>query len=189
MPAARAPLVEEVRLDIEAIYHLHGSIIAGWVANLGGPAADVEDLVQEVFVAVQEQLPRFKGRSRLTTWLYRITANVVSNRRRRKWFGREQSAGLDALIASNPPADENIAAAERRLQVYAVLDRLKEKHREVLVLFEIEERSGEEVAELLDVRLDTLWVRLHRARAEFLKQLELLDFPDLLKSERSRGAK
>ena len=188
MPAARAPPLEEVRLDIEAIYNLHGSAIAAWVANLGGPAADVEDLVQEVFVAVQEQLPRFKGRSRLTTWLYRITANVVSNRRRRKWFGREQSAGLESLTSPSPGADEDIVAAERRLQVYAVLDRLKEKHRTVLVLFEIEERSGEEVAELLDVRLDTLWVRLHRARAEFLKQLDLLDWADLLRSERSRSA-
>jgi len=185
MPAAEAPHVEEARLDIEAIYSLHGSTIAGWVSSLGGPAVDVEDMVQEVFVAVQEQLPRFEGRARLKTWLYRITANVVSNRRRRRWFAREGRVELDQLAASAPSADETVAAAERRRKVYAVLDRMKERSRAVLVLFEIEERSGEEVAELLDVKLETLWVWLHRARAEFLQHLRRLGWEAPLRSEGS----
>jgi RNA polymerase sigma-70 factor (ECF subfamily) len=182
MPAARAPPVEDERLDLDTIYRSYGRSIASWVVNLGGPAADVEDMVQEVFVAVQRQLPKFEGRSRLTTWLYRITANVVSNRRR-KLFSHERALDLAAPIKPCQAMDETVAEAERRRQVYAVLDRLKESHRTVLILFEIEERSGEEVAELLDVKIETLWVRLHRARAEFLKQLKLLGLADDLNPE------
>jgi RNA polymerase sigma-70 factor (ECF subfamily) len=189
MPAVRVPPVEEVRLDIETIYRAHGPAIARWVASLGGPDADVEDLVQEVFVAVQEQLPRFRGHSRLTTWLYGIASNVVSNRRRRRWFGKEQSNGLDRLVSPTTSLEEAVEAEERRRRVYAVLNRLNERHRTLLVLFEIEERSGEEVAELLGVRLQTVWVRLHRARAEFLKQIRRLGWEKPLRSERLRQAR
>jgi RNA polymerase sigma-70 factor (ECF subfamily) len=190
MPAVTARPVEEIRLDIEMIYRVHGPAIARWVASLGGPEADVEDLVQEVFVVVQEQLPRFRGRSRLTTWLYGIASHVVSNRRRRRWFGKEQSDGLDRLISPTAPLEEAVEAADRRRRVYAVLDRLNERQRTLLVLFEIEERSGEEVAELLGVRLETVWVRLHRARAEFLKQIRQLGWEKPLRTEhlsRARG--
>jgi RNA polymerase sigma-70 factor (ECF subfamily) len=185
MPATRASLVENERLDLEGIYLVYGATIASWVVNLGGPAADVEDMVQEVFVAVQQQLPKFEGRSRLTTWLYRITANIVSHRRRRL-FSRERALSLAVPVTPSPAMDETVVEAERRRQVYAILDRLKESHRTVLVLFEIEERSGEEVAELLDLRIETLWVRLHRARAEFLKQVRLLGLADDLKPEGGR---
>jgi RNA polymerase sigma-70 factor (ECF subfamily) len=61
---------------------------------------------------------------------------------------------------------------ERRQLVYRVLDRLAEKERVLLVMFEIEEMSGAEIAEKLGVKLGTVWVRLHRARAAFVRALE-----------------
>jgi RNA polymerase sigma-70 factor, ECF subfamily len=56
-------------------------------------------------------------------------------------------------------------------RVYAVLDRMGERHRTVFILFEIEEFSGQEIADLKGVKVGTVWVWLHRARAEFAQRL------------------
>ena len=183
MPATSILDVESTELDVEAVYRLYGRTLVGWVANLGGPSADVEDLVQEVLMAVQEQLPKFEGRSQVSTWLYRIAANVVSNRRRQIRRAQGDRLSLHQIPDSPAPADETMGAADRRAKVYAILDRMKERSRTVLVLFEIEERSGEEVAQLLGVKVETLWVWLHRARAEFLKHLRRLGWEEFLRSD------
>jgi RNA polymerase sigma-70 factor, ECF subfamily len=187
MPVTRVPEVEGTELDVEAVYRLYGRTLVGWVANLGGPSADVEDLVQEVLMVVQEQLPRFEGRSLVSTWLYRITANVLSNRRRKGRHTEGSRLELQSVPDEGVAADEVLGAADRRRKVYAILDRMKERSRTVLVLFEIEERSGEEVAQLLGIRVETLWVWLHRARAEFLKHLRRLGWEEALRAEHAGG--
>src|SRR5262245_13697994 len=83
---ARSELVDRPQppRDSGEVYRLHADRVARWVARLGGPAVDVEDTVQEVFVKVHRLLAQFRGDAELTTWLYRITENVTRARRRKE---------------------------------------------------------------------------------------------------------
>src|SRR6185436_17074685 len=70
----------------EAVYREHVMTVARWVARLGGPLLDVEDITHDVFVKVQRELPRFRGDAQLTTWLFTLTSNTVRTRRRTEAF-------------------------------------------------------------------------------------------------------
>ena len=165
--------------DVGELYRQHAETVARWVARLGGPLVDVDDAVHEVFVIAQRRRPSTEGPAQITTWLYRVTAKVVSHRRRKDWLRRwlggsaqDVAAGMAAVERS--PADV-LEAKERSLLVYRVLDRLSKKQRAVLILFEMEGLSGEEIAALYNAKVATVWVWLHRARASFLAQLRRLE--------------
>jgi RNA polymerase sigma-70 factor (ECF subfamily) len=173
---ARAP----VPVDLDDIYRAHAQTVARWVGHLGGPSADVDDLVHEIFLVVDRRLSEFRGDAKVTTWLYRITERVVRGRRRsdriRSWLGRTRTADLER--AFSPTQLTPIEELERRRSVetvYRILDRLPNKYRDVLILFELEGASGDEIAALTGRKLATVWVHLHRARRQFLEQLERED--------------
>jgi RNA polymerase sigma-70 factor (ECF subfamily) len=165
--------------DIGELYRQHAETVARWVARLGGPLMDVDDAVHEVFVIAQRRRPTTHGPAQITTWLYRVTAKVVSHRRRKDWLRRWLGGTADEVAAGLPAAERTPADAleskERNLLVYRVLDRLSEKQRAVLILFEMEGLSGEEIAALYKTKVATVWVWLHRARASFLAQLMRLE--------------
>jgi len=136
---------------------------------------DVDDVVQEVFVAVHRQLAAFRHESSVPSWLYRITANQVGERRRRERWRRWLRGSADDVAGRMPSALLTpLEALERReaaATVYRVLDQMKERYRTLVVLFELERLSGQEIAELTGMSLGSVWVGLHRARAQFLAKL------------------
>jgi RNA polymerase sigma-70 factor (ECF subfamily) len=159
-------------VDVTAIYRAHAREVSRWIAHLGGPFVDVEDLLHEVFLVVQRKLPEFRGEAKLTTWLYGITDRVVLNARRkerfRRWTRRVRRDDVADALAPSP--SEPNAALEReqaRRAVYAALDQLPDKYRRPFILFEIEGMPCDQIAELVGVRTQTLWVQIHRARAMF----------------------
>jgi RNA polymerase sigma-70 factor (ECF subfamily) len=119
-------------------------------------------------------VPRFEGRSSLKTWIYRIVVNQCRNRQR--WWRRRKrdralpleeltaadSARLQAPRAECP--DEEMARREQGRRVQAALLRLSLDHRVVLLLREVEELSGAEIALALGVAEGTVKSRLARAR-------------------------
>jgi RNA polymerase sigma-70 factor (ECF subfamily) len=176
-PDKTAPAPEvQTAFDLDDVYRSHSGDVARWVGHLGGPAADVDDLVHEIFLVVDRRLPEFRGEAKLTTWLYRITERVVRGRRRndriRRWLGRTRRDDMERALS--PTQLTPIEELERRravATVYRILDRLPEKYREALILFELEGASGEEIAALTGRKLATVWVHLHRARTRFLEEL------------------
>jgi RNA polymerase sigma-70 factor, ECF subfamily len=167
--------------DLGEVYRQHVQQVARWVTRLGGPRVEVEDVVQEIFLIVAAKLSSFRGHSKLETWLYGIAENVLRQRRRkeklRRLFAvssRESSAGVEAE-AAGPLAPELLEKAQASHAVYRVLDQLNDKHRTVLVLFELEGLKGEQVAELLGIQLNAVWVRLHRARKAFIEKHQALE--------------
>ncbi len=157
------------------MYAEHAATVARWAARLGGPSADVEDITQEVFVVVNRRLSEFRGQSRMSTWLFGITAKVAANERRRRklrqwWLRLMPSAGEDAP-ASGDGSLAQLEKRERRVLFHRALDRLSERHRRALVLFELEELSVDEVAAHMGLRPGNVRVLLHRARAAFLKTM------------------
>jgi RNA polymerase sigma-70 factor (ECF subfamily) len=160
---------------IQAFYERHAAVVKRWARRLAGPTVDLEDLVHDIFlVAIKKGFQRH-GEASIDTWLFRITHHVILGKRRRRalralLFGRHQ----DDLVppSANTPLEE-MEHRERQARLYHALDRLPDRYRTALVLYEIEELSGEEVAELTGTSVGTVWVRLHRGRerlVELLKQ-------------------
>jgi len=173
------PAEDAVPADVGELYRQHADTVARWVARLGGPLVDVEDAVHEVFVIAQRRRPSTVGPARITTWLFRVTAKVVSHRRRkdsvRRWLRGSASETAGGLPTDGPSPIEALEARERQALVYRVLDRLPDKQRTVLILFEMDGLSGDDIAALFDAKVSTIWVWLHRARAAFRSELARLD--------------
>jgi RNA polymerase sigma-70 factor (ECF subfamily) len=160
------------------LYDAHFDFILRVARRLGTPEGEAEDVVHDVFVIVYKKLDEFEG-GRLTTWLYRIAANVVSDRHRRRRVRRAFEALKVWVGGEAPESPERTAEkASATRAVERVLERMSPKKREVFALFELEGLPGEEIAERLGCPEGTVWTRLHHARREFLsiaKKLKCLD--------------
>jgi len=157
-------------LNFRAIYERWFDEVSKWVRALGGPEADREDLVQDVFVVVHRRLPDFDG-DNLPGWLYRITRHRVRDFRRLVWVKRILFGSVP--LPENLPKEgaspiEILETRQKRAMLERLLDRLTESERLALVLFEIDGYSGEEIAEILGVPLNTVWSRTHKARRKLL---------------------
>jgi RNA polymerase sigma-70 factor, ECF subfamily len=146
--------------------------------------AEAEDLAQEVFVTLYHSLSTFRGESKLSTWIYRITRNRCLNRikfLKRRHVGTQ--ADIDDPAIGRALADpETEAYGERsagRALDHAALSTLLEEHlrtlpeewRTLVILRDLEDLSYEEIAEITSIPLGTVKSRLHRARAELAKRL------------------
>jgi len=166
-------------LDAGALYAEHMHQVARWAERLAGPDLDLEDIVHEVFAIVHRQRAQFRHDSSVATWLFGITDNVVRHRRRkerwRRWLtgSAEDTAGHLASTAPDPLRHAERDEAKRT--VYRLLDRLPERDRRVLILFELEELAADEVALLLKIKPANARLRLHRARARFLRAHRLAE--------------
>jgi len=156
--------------DFRAIYDAWFGEVSRWIRALGGPDADREDIVQDVFLVVRRRLPAFDG-ANLPAWLYRITRRQVRDFRRRAWVKHIFSKGRVAEPDALPHAEASPAMAlerkEKQKVLYMLLQKMKEERRTTLTLFEIEGLSGEEIARIQGVPVNTVWTRLHHARKEF----------------------
>ena len=175
LPAAARELAPtRAPLDFTRVYEAWFDPCLRWLRALGIPDADLEDVGQEVFVVVRRKLGAFEG-DRIAGWLYRIAARTASDHRRRAWFRRLWTRGarieLDGLEhgAAGPAELYERREAERMLD--AILQRMSEKRRVAFALFEIEGYSCDEIAQLVDVPVATVWTRLHHARKEFLARV------------------
>ncbi len=155
-------------LTLAQLYSSHVHRVGRWAWRLGGPREDLPDLVQDVFEVVARRWADFDG-NHLDTWLFRITENVVRARRRksrwRKWLGLSEEDDDAAHPGLGPAA--LLEQKQTGALVYRALERVKEKHRSVVILFELEGLSGLEISELTGTPIATVWVQLHRGRREF----------------------
>jgi RNA polymerase sigma-70 factor (ECF subfamily) len=143
-------------------------VAARFLRRMGIPAADLDDACQEVFVQVFRYVGRFERRAEFQTWLYKLCLSQA-NRTRRRWRIRQALEWLVGHEASVHPATGQPGWSEPELarKVRQVLDKMKEIHREVFVLFELEGVEGDEIARILGCPPATVRRRLHYARAEF----------------------
>jgi RNA polymerase sigma-70 factor (ECF subfamily) len=166
---------------LDRIYERHVADVDHWVRRLTGPREDVEDLVHEVFLVAVRRRGSFRGEASVKTWLFRIAHNVVRGRRRRervrRWLFARHAEELPAERVAIVTPLEEIEQREQSARLYAALDRIPDDYRAVLILYEIEGLSGEQVAEFLGVPVGTIWVRLHRGRARLLRELSREEEP------------
>ena len=139
----------------------HARYLHGIAFSLTGNRADAEDVVQETFVAVLNST--FRGESQVRTWLVQILVRRVAMLRRTKWRKPAERLEQESAPATRP---KELAGAEARLDLAAMLEHLSAEHREVIVLREVQGMSYEEIAAALGVPRGTVESRLHRARNE-----------------------
>jgi RNA polymerase sigma-70 factor (ECF subfamily) len=175
---------------LSALVARHAPAVYRFGFKMCGDAEDAKDVLQDTLLAVARGMRDFRGASSLWTWLYAVARSFCIKKRRASRFAPKETVSLDDLEATaQAPAlgrapDE--VASDRELstlldQAIAALD---PENREVLVLRDIEGLTAPEVAEVLDVSVDAVKSRLHRARAEVRARLE----PHLPVAERPRRA-
>jgi RNA polymerase sigma-70 factor (ECF subfamily) len=152
-----------------ALFDAHFPFVYRTVRRLGVLGPEADDLTQEVFLVAFQRLSQFRE-GKLTTWLYRIAANLVSDRHRKRTV-RDALFGLFGAVEETRVHERtphhDYEARESEAQVAQIIQRMAAKKREVFVLYELEQLSGEEIAERVGVPVGTVWTRLHHARLEF----------------------
>ena len=164
-------------LEFRAIYERWFGEVSRWIRAMGGPEAEREDLVQDVFLIVHRRLPHFDG-SNLAGWLYQIARHRVRDFRRLLWVRHLLFGGVppsESLTHGGPSPAESLETREKRALLERLLGKLNESERAALVLFEIDGYTGEEIAELQGVRVNTVWARIHRARKKLTAALSVAE--------------
>jgi RNA polymerase sigma-70 factor, ECF subfamily len=155
----------------EALYREHYPFVWRSVRRLGIPDAEVDDVVQDVFVVVHRRLGDFEGRSSVRTWLFGIAYRVVRDKRRSfaARIHREQQ-----VEQPRPPTepDQRLARHQAVVALDDLLAELDEDQRETFVMAEVVKMSAPEIAELTEVKLNTVYSRLRRAREGFEAALQ-----------------
>lgn len=151
------------------LFQRHRGDVARLVYRMLGAPADLEDVVQEVFVQVYRSLPDFRGQAKLSTWIHRVTVNVVLMHRRsaksRPVLTEEAPSDLVADGEAVLP-DEDAERRERVRAFQRLLERLADKKRVVFVLHELEGLAPAEIAEIVGAPVLTVRTRLFYARRE-----------------------
>lgn len=128
-------------------------------------AEHLDDLVQDVFLRAWKGLHGFKHSAKFSTWLYRITWNVASDRRRDYARRREHLETLTRQVQLERDREPGLMHLHHQAIVQLGLAQLSLEHRTVLVLHDLEDLPQKEVAEILDIPVGTVKSRLHHARA------------------------
>ena len=136
---------------------------------------DIEDAVQEVFIKVYVNIASFNTARKFSTWLYRIAHNTFINVIKKK--GREPVAFFDfdtffQFSVADPASLKDTAALnDERKEIASCLATLPIKYREPVVLYYFEEKSYQEIADIMHIPTATVGVRLKRARESMKKKL------------------
>ena len=179
--------MDDTELQFQKIYEVFQPKILRYLAHMVGDN-EAEDLTQEVFVKVNQALKTFRGESKLSTWLYRIATNAALDRLRSPACRRMAQITLsDDSIANGeadvdgrdvwtgektPSVEQQLVQKEMNECIRGFAEKLPENYRTVLMLSELEGLRNNEIAEILGITLDTVKIRLHRARAKLKEELE-----------------
>ncbi len=170
--------------DFEPLLRQHGARIHALSVRLCGNPTDGEDLAQETFLTAYRRIGQFRGEADFGSWVYRICVNLWKNRvryekRRSFWkhisiFGDDKGEDDTRPMEIADPKDRTEAPAEtteRQRLVQAAMAELDPHERAALALREMEDKSYEEIADLLDLPLGTVKSRIARARATMKERL------------------
>lgn len=144
-------------------------IVMRWCARMGGPSVSAEDAASDVFICVLTRLERLRNPEAFDAWLFGITRRTLAAHRRRAWV-RRWVPGLS--VESDDPdtrPDHQLESSDTSRRVQQVLEELTPYQREVLVLCDVEGRTDEEVALMLEIPTGTVKSRLRLAREAFRK--------------------
>lgn len=150
--------------DVRRLYSTHAPELRLALNRLAGNGVDCDDLLQEVFVVAIRKMSDLALARSEKAWLYGVAVKLAAGQRRRhrirSWLGLDDAPELTS--AESPARTLEQKEASKLLQ--QALDSLPAAKRDVLVLFELQGLTGDEVAAALDIPVATVWTRLFHAR-------------------------
>ena len=168
----------------ENLVGLYQDKIYSYVSRMLHDPIEAEDIAQEAFVRAYQSLPSFRGASSFQTWLYRIASNLVIDSVRRQRRRDDGAISLDAPIGTHDGDMPRELPDERRgpeelaessviqEEVNGAIERISPKLRPVLVMYDLQGMSYQEIAEVLGCPLGTVKSRVFNSRAQHKEQLE-----------------
>ena len=148
---------------IESLLRLHYDNVRAVCHRIVINSADADDATQMALIAVVRALPSFDGRSKFSTWIYRIATNAALDELRRI---KRRAVPHDDQTFTSIPVSDGVDAVDAQLDVSAALSEVPEEFRTVLVLRHIADLEYDEIAEILDIPVGTVRSRLSRGRAQ-----------------------
>ena len=150
------------RPSLSALFSEHLRFVWRTLSSHGVPPFDVEDATQEVFLTAHRRMADWEpARASARTWLYAIATRIAANHRRRL-----KAAPSSGEAAAAPDLTESLDRVRAVAKLRLVLEQLDPDLREVFMLFEIEELSMKQVAEMVGCPLQTAYTRLYAARRD-----------------------
>ena len=153
------------------------SLAYGMVGN----HADADDLAQEIFLKTYRNIKKFRFKSSFYTWLYRIATNTIISRRKKLRGDSHLELKPQVLDIEGSPylstrlggekGDRAMSRKEMKQDIYRAIDTLSDKHKEVVVMHDIEGIPHNEIAKILSCSQGTVRSRLHYARERLQKEL------------------
>jgi RNA polymerase sigma-70 factor (ECF subfamily) len=163
----------------ETLVERHQALVAGTIARMLGSNSDVEDIAQQVFIRVWKSAARYVARAKFTTWLLKITRNLVFNEMRRAKRHPHVPVQIDPEAEELPlkdeitaPPDATLLQEELQRKIDDAIAQLPDTQRMALVLRRYQELSYEEIAEVLDLSVPAIKSLLFRARTELRERLQ-----------------
>lgn len=176
---------QPIEQNFSEIYEEYNEKLLLYLQRMVGEQ-EAEEVSQAVFEKISRNLGSFKGESKLSTWVFRIATNAALDKLKSLSFKRSFAGPLAPLPIHSPKTegyaselngnketpDNTIIREEMSECVREFVDRLPEKYRTIITLNEIGGFTNKEIAEILEISLDTAKIRLHRARAQLKSSLE-----------------
>ena len=185
------------RTALNELLAAHQTRLYNICLRLLGNRDDAAEVAQEALLKAVQHIDRFRGESKLGTWLVRIATNEATTHLRRRRIRRAASlesphpngqadgdadAGADwrhqLADGREPSPDERVQQQEQRLSLQAAIDQLEPDFRAVLVLRDVDQMDYQQIADVLEVPVGTVKSRLFRARLALREQLSERDTQD-----------
>lgn len=164
-------LIEKAQQGDKVAYteliHIYQRTVEKFAFQCGVQVNDVPDVTQEVFVKLYRFLHQFQ-RDRFTTWLYKITLNTTRDYYRKETKEMEKNHKLNHELKENyfsKSAEDRVLIFEEDRELHNAIQTLDEKYRHPIIMFYFHELSYEQIAEIINVPLSTIKIRLMRAKA------------------------
>jgi RNA polymerase sigma-70 factor (ECF subfamily) len=197
-----ATLSEAIRLAqngdaaaFETIYHLHSRRVYALCLRMSGDPVEAEDLTQEAFLQLFRKIHTFRGESAFSSWMHRLTANIVLMRFRKK---RPVQVSLDEMTSPDGekerPAfeisapDLRLAGVFDRVNLHTAIEQLPEGYRSMFLLHDVEGYEHKEVARILGCSVGNSKSQLHKARKRLRELLSKVEYYGRFPSQTPAGA-
>ena len=157
------------RRSFEMIFQAYFNYVANVAYRVVANKQDAEEVVQETFMTIYRNIKGFEFRSTFKTWAYRITVNTALNYVKKNTKHRNNANFDDTFSASQPPeAYTQLEGNETKERLQQLLDALTPEHKTIMVLRSLQGLSYQEIAETLEIPINTVRSRIKRAREALL---------------------
>lgn len=141
------------------------------ICRVYSASEDFDDLYQEILIGIWRSLPSFQGRSKLSTWLYRVALNkAMTYQRDQKKYNSKVS--IDHLVEMQDQASNYKEKEQQINRLYSAISQLKKTERSIVLLY-LEEKTYEEIAEITGLKTSNVGVKINRLKKKLFQILNL----------------